>query len=164
MIRELPRGYLDREAEVFAALRESDAPALVTTLRDLGYLPGPSAEWNGQMLLDQMRAAGWWFLEDERRRLEPEDLWRGTEALRENAGDDAFELARRMTLPTEALLLRRMEGLLFQIACQLRAENNWGALLREIVAGAEPVSELGVEHAAWLARRTPSRAAVEAPD
>jgi predicted unusual protein kinase regulating ubiquinone biosynthesis (AarF/ABC1/UbiB family) len=152
MIRELPRGYLAREAEVFAALRESDAGALVAALRDLGYLPGPSAEWNGAMLVDQMRAAGWWFLEDEPRRLEPEDLWRGTEELREASGDEAFELVRRMTLPTEALLLRRMEGLLFQIACQLRAEANWGALLREIVAGGEPVSELGREHAAWLER------------
>ena len=29
---------------------------------------------------------------------------------------DLFEQLRRMTLPPEALLLRRMEGLLFQIA------------------------------------------------
>ena len=36
---------------------------------------------------------------------------------------------RRMTLPPEALLLRRMEGLLFQIASTVRAEADWGALL-----------------------------------
>jgi predicted unusual protein kinase regulating ubiquinone biosynthesis (AarF/ABC1/UbiB family) len=153
MIRELPRGYLSREAQVFGALRDSDAGALLAVMRELGYLPGPSAEWNGAMLLEQMRAAGWWFLESEPRRLAPEDLWRGTEALRETGGAEAYELMRRMTLPIEALLLRRMEGLLFQIATQLRAEANWGALLREIVAGAEPVSELGREHAAWLELR-----------
>ena len=33
-----------------------------------------------------------------------------------------------MTLPPEALLLRRMEGLLFQVAATLRAEAPWGAL------------------------------------
>jgi hypothetical protein len=60
---------------------------------------------------------------------------------------------KRMTLPIEALLLRRMEGLLFQIATQLRAEQNWGALLREVVGGDEPVSELGLQHAAWLESR-----------
>jgi hypothetical protein len=58
-----------------------------------------------------------------------------------------------MTLPTEALLLRRMEGLLFQIATQLRAEQNWQALITEIVAGGEPVSDLGREHASWLTAR-----------
>jgi predicted unusual protein kinase regulating ubiquinone biosynthesis (AarF/ABC1/UbiB family) len=152
MIRELPRGYLAREAEVFAALRDDDAEHLVQTLRELGYLPGPSAEWSGEMLLEQMRAAGWWFLEGETRRLEPDDLWRGTEILRES-GSEAMDLVRRMTLPTEALLLRRMEGLLFQIACQLRAEQNWQALFGEIVGGGEPVSELGREHNAWLAQR-----------
>ena len=45
---------------------------------------------------------------------------------------------RRMTLPPQALLLRRMEGLLFQIASTLRAEAAWGALLRELVEGGEP--------------------------
>ena len=153
MISELPRGYLRREAEVFRALQESDASLLTTTMRELGYLPGPSAEWNGQILLEQMREAGWWFLESEPRRLEPEDLWRGAEAMREEGGGDALELMKRMTLPTEALLLRRMEGLLFQIATQLRAEQNWGALIGEIVGGEEPVSPLGVEHAAWLGQR-----------
>ena len=50
---------------------------------------------------------------------------------------------RRMTLPVEALLLRRMEGLLFQIASTVRAEADWGALLGELVEGGEPATELG---------------------
>jgi predicted unusual protein kinase regulating ubiquinone biosynthesis (AarF/ABC1/UbiB family) len=152
MIRELPRGYLAREAEVFLALRDEDPGRLVSTLGELGYLPGPSAEWNGQILLEQMRAAGWWFLEETPRRLEPDDLWRGTEVLRED-NSEALDIMRRMTLPTEALLLRRMEGLLFQIATRLRAEQNWQALITEIVAGGEPVSDLGREHASWLTAR-----------
>ena len=55
--------------------------------------------------------------------------------------------------PDEALLLRRMEGLLFQFASSLRAEAPWGALFRELVEGAEPATELGEQHAAWLAER-----------
>ena len=58
-----------------------------------------------------------------------------------------------MTLPPEALLLRRMEGLLFQIASTVRAESDWGALLEELIEGGEPVGELGVAHAEWLAAR-----------
>ena len=58
-----------------------------------------------------------------------------------------------MTLPPHALLLRRMEGLLFQTASTLRAAAPWGALLRELVEGDEPVGELGRQHAEWLAAK-----------
>jgi predicted unusual protein kinase regulating ubiquinone biosynthesis (AarF/ABC1/UbiB family) len=156
MLRKLPREYLRREGEVFAAIRDSDAPALVHAMRELGYLPGPSVEWDGDLLVAQMRIAGWWFLGSEPLRLGPEDLWRGTEALREQGGGgggEVFEQMRRMTLPIEALLLRRMEGLLFQIASTLRARADWGLLLSELVEGGGPATELGVEHAAWLASK-----------
>ena len=63
--------------------------------------------------------------------------------MREEGGDELVEQLRRMTLPPEALLLRRMEGLLFQIASSIRAAAPWGALLRELVEGDEPVGELG---------------------
>jgi predicted unusual protein kinase regulating ubiquinone biosynthesis (AarF/ABC1/UbiB family) len=153
MLRELPTEYLRREARVFAAIRESEPAALVAAMRELGYLPGLSAEWDGSLLVEHMRRAGWWFLGTEPLRLGPEDLWRGTESLREESGDQMLEQMRRMTLPAEALLLRRMEGLLFQIATTVRAEADWGALLRELIEGGPPVSELGIEHAAWLAAK-----------
>ncbi len=157
MVRELPRDYLLREGRVFAAIRESDAPELVAAMRELGYLPGPSAEWDGELLLAQMRAAGWWFLGDQPLRLAPEDVWRGTGSLRDESGDQMVAQMRRMTLPPEALLLRRMEGLLFQIVSTVRAEAAWGPLLGELIEGGPPVSELGVEHAQWRAERPGGR-------
>ena len=153
MVRKLPRGYLRREGRVLAAIRDSDGPGLVNAMRELGYLPGLSAEWDASVLLDGMRRAGWWFLESGPRRLAPEDLWRNSEALRDGSGRQAYEQLRRMTLPVEALLLRRMEGLLFQIASTLRAEADWGALLSELVEGGDPTTELGREHAAWYGER-----------
>jgi predicted unusual protein kinase regulating ubiquinone biosynthesis (AarF/ABC1/UbiB family) len=154
MVRELPFEYLRREARVFAAIREGDAPGLVAGMRDLGYLPGPSAEWDGALLLEQMQAAAWWFEGDQPLRLSPEDVWRGTESLRNGSGEQIMEQMRRMTLPPEALLLRRMEGLLFQIASTVRAQAPWGLLLRELVEGGPTVGELGAEHAKWLASRS----------
>jgi predicted unusual protein kinase regulating ubiquinone biosynthesis (AarF/ABC1/UbiB family) len=154
MVRELPREYLRREARVFAAIRERDSQGLVAALRELGYLPGPSAEWDGALLLEQMCAAAWWFIDDRPRRLAPEDVWRGTESLRDGSGDQVMEQMRRMTLPPEALLLRRMEGLLFQIASTVRAEAPWGPLLRELIEGGPPVGELGREQAEWLSSRS----------
>jgi predicted unusual protein kinase regulating ubiquinone biosynthesis (AarF/ABC1/UbiB family) len=153
MLRDLPSDYLAREGEVLRAIQESDAPALVAAMRELGYLPGPSAEWDGALLLAHMRAAGWWFVGDQPLRLSPEEVWRGTESLREESGDQMVAQMRRMTLPPEALLLRRMEGLLFQIASTVRAAAAWGPLLRELIRGEPPVTELGIEHARWAAER-----------
>jgi predicted unusual protein kinase regulating ubiquinone biosynthesis (AarF/ABC1/UbiB family) len=152
MLRDLPRGYLSREAAIFAAIRNGDERALVDTLRALGYLRDDT-DWNGSLLLEHMRAVSWWLQGDGPLRLNPEDMWRGSEALREQRNAELMQQMRRMTLPPEALLLRRMEGLLFQVATTLRAEANWGALLGELIEGDEPVGELGREHAAWLKKR-----------
>ena len=159
MLRELPHGYLSREAPIFAAVREGDERALVDVLRSLGYLP-EGTDWNGSLLLEHMRAVSWWLHGDEPLRLNPEDVWRGSAALREERNAELMQQMRQMTLPPEALLLRRMEGLLFQVATTLRAEANWGALLGELVEGDTPVDELGRQHAAWLdGRRLPTTAA-----
>ena len=113
-----------------------------------------SAEWDGALLLEQMRAAAWWFTGDQPLRLAPEDVWRGSEPLRDGSGDQMIEQMRRMTLPPEALLLRRMEGLLFQIAATLRAEAPWGPLLRELIESGPLVGEFGREQAEWLGSRS----------
>jgi predicted unusual protein kinase regulating ubiquinone biosynthesis (AarF/ABC1/UbiB family) len=154
MARRLPPDYLRREAGIVAAVRDEDAAALLQGMRELGYLPGELERWRPELLMRHLRAISWWLYSDEPLRLAPEDLWRGTEALRDEDGDEMVEQLRQMTLPPEALLLRRMEGLLFQIASQVRAAADWGALMRELVEGAEPVGELGREHAEWLASRS----------
>jgi predicted unusual protein kinase regulating ubiquinone biosynthesis (AarF/ABC1/UbiB family) len=152
MLRQLPSGYLSREAVIFEAVREGDERALVDALRALGYLRD-GTDWNGSLLLEHMRAVSWWLHGDQPLRLNREDVWRGTESLREQRNAELMQQMRQMTLPPEALLLRRMEGLLFQVATTLHAEARWGALMGELVEGDEPVSELGRQHALWLAER-----------
>lgn len=107
-------------------------------MRQLGYLPGELSEWDAELLLDYMRRVSWWLHAEEPLRLAPEDLWRSTEWLREEDAHSHVAQLRRMTLPPEALLLRRMEGLLFQTAATLRASAPWGTLLRELIEGAAP--------------------------
>jgi predicted unusual protein kinase regulating ubiquinone biosynthesis (AarF/ABC1/UbiB family) len=152
MVRKLPHGYLDREAVIFAAIRSGDEEALVNALRELGYLRD-GTDWDGLLLLEHMRAMSWWLRGDTPLRLTPEDMWRGSEALREQRNTELLQQMRNMTLPPEALLLRRMEGLLFQVAATLRAEARWGALLGELIEGDEPIDELGRQHALWLGER-----------
>jgi predicted unusual protein kinase regulating ubiquinone biosynthesis (AarF/ABC1/UbiB family) len=151
MLRRLPADYLRREGDVGRAIREGDAALMLETLGALGYLPGEASDWDGDLMLDYMREVSWWL--DSTDRLEPRDLWRSAAPLRGEAGGEHLSQLRRMTFPPEALLLRRMEGLLFQTATAIRAKAPWGALLRELVEGAEPVGPLGAEHARWLADR-----------
>ncbi|CAN5474774.1 AarF/ABC1/UbiB kinase family protein [soil metagenome] len=151
MLRRLPSEYLDREAEILAAVRNGDEKGLMEGMGALGYLPGNRDDWRGDLVMAHMRTVSWWLRSEDPVRLTPEDLWRGTETFREEGGAELIEQLRGMTVPPEALLLRRMEGLLFQFASSLRAEGRWGPLMREMIEGGEPVSELGREHAKWLA-------------
>ena len=153
MMRRLPADYLRREGVIARAVRESDAPGVLAGMRELGYLPGAPSEWDGPLLLDYMRQVSWWLYEEEPLRLSPEDLWRSTAVLRDDGARTQIAQLRRMTVPSEALLLRRMEGLLFQTAAMARARAPWGLLLRELIEGGDPVTELGREHRAWLGDR-----------
>jgi hypothetical protein len=61
---------------------------------------------------------------------------------------------RHMTLPPQALLIRRMEGLVLTTLGELRAAGDWGALAQEYFAEAGPSTPLGEEDAAfWRQRR-----------
>jgi hypothetical protein len=65
-----------------------------------------------------------------------------------------FDEMRRQTLPPQALLLRRMEGLLFSVLGELRAGADWGLLAREYIAGDPPHTPLGEEDAGFWGERT----------
>lgn len=153
MLRPLPPDYVRREGAISRAVRDGDAAAVRAGLHELGYLPGDVGDWDGAQLLEYMRAASWWLEDDTPLRLGPEDVWRSAEMLREDDGRNHMAQLRKMTLPREALLLRRMDGLLFQTAAALRAQAPWGSLLRELTGEGAPVGELGRQHAAWLAAR-----------
>ena len=152
MIRQLPPDYLRREAAIARAVREGDNATVIEGMRELGYLTGELNDWDSALLLEYMHGVSWWLEGEGPLRLAPEDLWRGADLLREADGRRHVEQLRRMKLPPEALLLRRMEGLLFQTASMMRASAPWGRLLRELIEEDEPVAELGTQHAAWLAR------------
>jgi predicted unusual protein kinase regulating ubiquinone biosynthesis (AarF/ABC1/UbiB family) len=155
MLRRLPDGYITREAAIARALREGDTAAVVNGMRELGYLPGDAEQWDSELLVEYMRRVSWWLEVDGPLRLAPEDLWRSAEVFHEADARGHIDQLRRMRLPPEALLLRRMEGLLFQTATTLHASAPWGDLLRELTGDGAPVGELGVEHAAWLERYHP---------
>ena len=155
MLRDLPRDLLARRRAACwprsatptrPALLDGDARArLPARARRRSGTPAPARGHARSRLVVPGPAAA---------RLAPEDLWRGSESLRDGSQADAYEQLRRMTLPPEALLLRRMEGLLFQIASTVRAEADLGAAAPRAVEGGRPVDRARAR-ARRLARRAP---------
>jgi predicted unusual protein kinase regulating ubiquinone biosynthesis (AarF/ABC1/UbiB family) len=150
LIRHVPQKYLAMEKELARAVMEHDAPTTHRLLGELGYLPDPTA-FEAEKVLAQLQLAGEWYFVDGFRRLDPEYVRAAIEA-GSSPRSPYFEQMRRQTVPPEALLLRRMEGLLFSVLGELRAGGNWNALALEYTGGRPPSTPLGEQEAAWLGR------------
>ena len=66
-----------------------------------------------------------------------------------------FDDLRRMTLPPQALLIRRMEGLVFSTLGELRAQADWAALGHEYHGDGTPATPLGDLDADFWGDRRP---------
>jgi predicted unusual protein kinase regulating ubiquinone biosynthesis (AarF/ABC1/UbiB family) len=154
LMRRIAPAYLEEEQVLARAVIAEDAEAVHASLTTLGYLPDPGM-FEPQQMLEQIAAAGAWFFVPGFRRLDPEYVRSHIEATA-SPRSPHFEQMRRQTLPPQALLLRRMEGLLFSVLGELRAGADWGSLVREYLDGAPPVTALGAEDAAFWDARSPT--------
>ena len=59
----------------------------------------------------------------------------------------------QFTLPPEAILIRRMHGIVAVVLGQLRAGADWGAIAAEYLHGEPPSTPLGEAEASFLTRR-----------
>ena len=151
LMRQIDQRYLDDERALAQAVIDGDPAEVHRLLASLGYLPDPSS-FAPEQVFAQISEAGAWFFVSGFRRLDPEYV----RAHMESTGSprsEHFEHMRRQTLPPQALLLRRMEGLLFSVLGELRAGADWGLLAREYIAGADPSTAIGLEDRAFWADR-----------
>jgi len=149
MLRRLPDGYLRSEADMYRALRNGDRDALRATLGRFGYLPDPWP-YDDELLFQHMQRAASWMLDDPQpRTLNAETGYEIMQSLFA-LGPEWRTMVRSFNLPAEALLLRRMENIIFGVCADLRATADWRALADELIAGETPTTAMGAEHAAWL--------------
>jgi hypothetical protein len=150
LMRVVDRAYLAREGDVAVAVERGDGATVHAILAELGYLPEPGT-FAPEDLLAQLSAMGAWYLEPGPRRLSPRyvaDLVDSTTGPR----SPWFAQLRRQSLPAQALLLRRMEGLVLSTLGEVRARADWHAIAREYYAGGPPSTPLGAaEWAFWSA-------------
>jgi hypothetical protein len=149
LIRRMDAEYLEGERAVARAVIDGDADAVHRGLATLGYLPDPDA-FDPERVLGQLAAAGEWYFLTGFRRLDPEYV-RSSMEISGSPASPYFEEMRRQTIPPQALLLRRMEGLLFSVLGELRAGADWGTLALEYIADEPPSTELGRAEGDWLA-------------
>ena len=85
---------------------------------------------------------GAWYMEPGRRRFTPKWV---AELIDSTTGPRSpwFGQMRRQSLPPQALLLRRMEGLVLSTLGEARAAADWNAIAREYYAGDPPATPLG---------------------
>jgi len=149
LVRRIDADYLEGERALARAVVAGDADEVHRGLAELGYLPSPE-DFEPQSVLDQLAASGEWYFQTGFRRLSPEYV-RGAMEVSGSPRSPYFEQMRRQTIPPQALLLRRMEGLLFAVLGDLRAGADWGRLALEYIADEPPSTELGRLEADWLA-------------
>ena len=101
-------------------------------------------------MLAQIRLAGEWYFTPGFTRLGPAYIADLME--RSSSPRSAFyDQMRRETVPPQALLIRRMEGLVLAVLGELRAGADWAALGAEYFDDAAPSTPLGREDAAFWA-------------
>ena len=146
LMRYVPEDYLAGERARARAIIDGDADAVHAGLATLGYLPDPDA-FEPQKVLEQLRSAGEWYFVPGFRRLDPEYVRNAIE-VGSSPRSPYFDQMRRQTIPPQALLIRRMEGMLFAVLGELRAGADWGSLALEYLADGAPTTPLGERDAA----------------
>jgi predicted unusual protein kinase regulating ubiquinone biosynthesis (AarF/ABC1/UbiB family) len=151
LLRDVTPERVDAERAIALSVRDRDAPALKSALVSGGYLPAERADVvDPELALRMMRRATRWYAVPGHRRFGPDDDLQGRHHRREHRESDdgqtranAREQINQFTLPPEAVLIRRMHGIVGIVLWQLRADADWGAIAAEYLHYAPPATPLG---------------------
>jgi len=159
LVRDVTAERVAAERAVSLAVREVDGDAVKAALTAGGYLPADRSDAvDEQFALGLMRMAIKWYAVPGFRRFANE----GSRE-RDREAPDAQERAavraqmKQFTLPPEAVLIRRMHGIVAVVLRQLRAGADWGAIAGEYLHGEPPATDLGLAEEQFFSRGTRSR-------
>ncbi|HWD69032.1 MAG TPA: AarF/ABC1/UbiB kinase family protein [Solirubrobacteraceae bacterium] len=156
LLRNIGPSRVAAEREIALAVRHRDAPELKAALITGGYLPADRANAvEADFALGLMRRATSWYAVPKFRRFaeDGEQLPRGRER---PGGEERAAIKNQVnqfTLPPDAILIRRMHGVVAIVLQTLRAGADWGAIAAEYLHGEPAASELGRAEAEFFARR-----------
>jgi len=139
------------EATCIRAAAEERAEDLRQLMIDHGIIDSLE-EITPEDCLEYVLAACEWALIDQDLTITPE-LASGAFVLAVDPRASEYAGMKQQNLPPEHLFSRRADFLTFGVLGQLEATGNWHRIAREWLYGDDPVTELGKQHHAWLARR-----------
>jgi len=156
LLRDVDRSRVSAERGIALAVRHRDAPALKAALISGGYLPPDRAEAvQEEFALRLMRrATSWYAVPKFRRFAQTDEAHRDRHERPEGSEREAVRSqVNQFTVPPEAILIRRMHGVIAIVLQNLRAGADWGAIAAEYLHGEPPATELGRAEAEFFARR-----------
>jgi hypothetical protein len=142
MTKRIAPEQIEREAGVIRAGLEGDADALHARLVEMGFYAADDPELEPQRLLEHMQALQGFYAEDRDFTITRAYVAR----VMFDASDprsEYWDLMKRGTLPPDALLARRMEGLTLGVLGQLNATANWHRIMNEWLYDGPPATPLG---------------------
>jgi predicted unusual protein kinase regulating ubiquinone biosynthesis (AarF/ABC1/UbiB family) len=147
LFKRMPQRLIELELETQRAGHEGDAQRLWEIWAEGGLLREPD-RFRPDKLLSQFLDATWWYLTDEEVSLGPEVA---TQVMIDMSDprSEHFGQMRHETLPADHIFGRRVELLTLAVLGQLRVRANWHRIAREWIYGDAPVTELGLQEAAF---------------
>jgi hypothetical protein len=153
MTKHLDRAQVEREIAWVRAGMVGDAQALHAALIEAGYYASGDPDVEPEAVLAHFRDVASWYLEDRDVTLDRALVTKVLIA----SGDPRsphWELMKRGTVPADAMLARRMEGLVLGVLGHLGVTANWHRIAREWLFGDPPSTPLGELEADYLGERT----------
>jgi hypothetical protein len=148
MTKRIPAERLEHERAAVRASVDADAAALRRELATLGFVSFEDPDIDSDRLLEYERGFHDWHLDDR-----PFTITRDYVSKlvsRAAPGSPGWRLERRLSLPPDAILARRLETLTLGVLGQLEATANWHRVMGELLDGGAPADELGEQEAAFF--------------
>jgi hypothetical protein len=139
------------QAEIAAIQRgmEGDAQGLFDQLASMGFFDPEDPVMEPDKVLAHFQDVTSWYVYDR-------DVTVDRDVVAQvliDFGDprsEYWEMIRHETLPPEAILARRMEGLTLGVLGQLESTANWHRIAREWIYGDPPATPLGEQEAGFF--------------
>ena len=156
LLRDVDAARVDAERGIALAVRARDAAELKTALITGGYLPATRADAvDADFALRLMRMAVRWYAVPGERRFSPDNEPRHWDGERPDGEQRAAIRGQvnQLTLPPEAILIRRMHAIVAVVLERLRAGADWGAIAGEYLHHEPPSTALGQAEAEYFVHR-----------
>jgi predicted unusual protein kinase regulating ubiquinone biosynthesis (AarF/ABC1/UbiB family) len=156
LLRDVEPARILAERGIALAIRAKEPGPLKDALVRGGYVPEARADAvDAEFALKMMRRATSWYAVPSFRRFATDDQQPQSERERPDGEQRAAirNQVNQFALPPDAVLIRRMHGVVAIVLQNLRAGADWGTIAAEYLHGEPPATDLGRAEAEFFAHR-----------